>query len=403
MSFDNLMWEKTKWGEIASLEYGKALKDYKNKTTGYPVFGTNGPIGYTDKMMSRGPGVIIGRKGAYRGVHYTDSAFYVIDTAYFLKPIKNNLDLKWAYYNLKNTDINNLDSGSAIPSTSRSDFYALDTLLPSIKEQIKIRDLLSSLDNKIELNNAINKNLEEMAQALFKRWFIDFEFPNESGEPYKSDGGEFEESELGLIPKGWKVKKLEYICRIDTTSVTPSATPDETFELYSIPAYDEGKFPVFEAGSTIKSNKYKVNKGSVLISKLNPQTKRVWAPLCLTPDAVSSTEFINFLSLNSGNRGFLYSLLDSESFYTYLCSNTTGSTNSRQRVLPKSTLDFRFVFPDNEEVVYQFSKMIENYLNLMQTLIYENRKLAILRDTLLPKLMSGEIRVPLVEQEQVTG
>src|ERR1039457_1938966 len=109
-------WSPTKWGELATLEYGKAIRDYHDKTDGYPVFGTNGKIGFHDEALCPRPGIIVGRKGAYRGIHYSESAFFVIDTAFYLKP-KTPFDLRWAYYQLRNFDINRLDSGSAIPST----------------------------------------------------------------------------------------------------------------------------------------------------------------------------------------------------------------------------------------------------------------------------------------------
>jgi len=166
-------WESKRWGDVATLEYGKALRDYKERTSGVPVFGTNGRIGYTDKALSNSSGVIVGRKGAYRGIHYSSEPFSVIDTAYYLRPITQDvIDVKWAYYELLTKDINSMDSGSAIPSTSRNDFYALPVSLPSLPEQRAIAATLSALDDKIELNNRINKTLEEMAQALFKRWCL---------------------------------------------------------------------------------------------------------------------------------------------------------------------------------------------------------------------------------------
>lgn len=266
--------------------------------------------------------------------------------------------------------------------------------IPDIKEQIEIVNVLSSIDDKIELNNAINKNLEEMSQALFKRWFVDFEFPNENGEPYKSSGGEFEESELGLIPKGWKVTLLAEFCDISTEGENPSLSTDVTFEHYSIPAFDDSKMPVFELGSEIKSNKYKVQKNSILVSKLNPETRRVWKPHCLTENAICSTEFINFIPKDHDLNAFCYSVLISERFHQFLTSNTTGSTNSRQRVKPKATLSFQIAIGDKSITTY-FNKTVDAIFKQIFEHRLLNKKLADTRDALLPKLMSGEIRVPL--------
>ncbi|CAH0120337.1 hypothetical protein PAE9249_02856 [Paenibacillus sp. CECT 9249] len=269
--------------------------------------------------------------------------------------------------------------------------------LPPENEQCEIGEMLASVDKKIELNNAINKNLEEMAQALFKRWFVDFEFPNENGEPYKSSGGEFEESELGLIPKGWKVRTLGEFCEISTTSINPATLSDIIFEHYSIPAFDSGRLPVFESGYEIKSNKYKVSKNSILVSKLNPETKRIWDPYCLTEHAICSTEFMNYIPIESRLRAYCYSILNSEGFHQYLIGNTTGSTNSRQRVNPKGTLHYTFAF-GGTDIAYTFNDLVSAIYKKVNENTLENKYLASIRDTLLPKLMSGEIRVP-VEQD----
>ena len=167
-------WRSCTWGELATLEYGKALRDYRSAEGQYPVFGTNGPIGWHTDMLDAGPGVIVGRKGAYRGIHYASGPFSVIDTAFYLKP-KLPLNVRWAYYELLTHDINGLDSGSAIPSTSREEFYGLPVRVPPLSEQRAIAHILGTLDDKIELNRRMNETLESMARALFKSWFVDFD------------------------------------------------------------------------------------------------------------------------------------------------------------------------------------------------------------------------------------
>ena len=167
-------WRTTLWGELATLEYGKSLRDYDTSTGLHKVYGTNGPIGWHSEPLCPYASVIIGRKGAYRGVHYSPDPFCVIDTAFYLKP-KVEMDTRWAYYQLLTQDINGMDSGSAIPSTSRADFYGLPVDLPPLPEQRAIARVLGALDDKIELNRRMNETLEEMARALFKSWFVDFD------------------------------------------------------------------------------------------------------------------------------------------------------------------------------------------------------------------------------------
>lgn len=211
-------WRKTIWGELATLEYGKSLRDYDKSIGEIPVYGTNGQIGFTDKPLCPFPSVIIGRKGAYRGVHYSSRPFFVIDTAFYLKPKVSDLDLKFAYYQLLTQDINSMDSGSAIPSTSREDFYNLQINLPPLRTQRRIASILSSLDDKIELNRQTNATLEAVAQAIFKEWFVDFRFPGATGE--------MQESELGLIPKGWRIDSILSIAQL-LSGGTPSTKKTE--------------------------------------------------------------------------------------------------------------------------------------------------------------------------------
>ncbi|MEQ7847445.1 restriction endonuclease subunit S [Nocardioides kribbensis] len=136
------------------------------------MFGTNGPIGYADEALSQGPKVIVGRKGAYRGVHLASGPFWVIDTAYYLS-LAPEIDPRWAYYALLNSDINNLGSGSAIPSTTREDFYALPVLVPGEDEQKAVADVLSTIDDKIAANARVVRAADELSRACFQVAAVD--------------------------------------------------------------------------------------------------------------------------------------------------------------------------------------------------------------------------------------
>ena len=305
---------------------------------------------------------------------------------------------EFIYYYLT-TDIGQSQIKSKIVGTSQPKLpiYGVQDIritLPQIEEQSKIVNILSVLDQKIETNNQINKKLEEMAQAIFKQWFVDFEFPSEDGEPYKSSGGEMIESEMGMIPKGWEVKELRELCDILTKSEKPFENPEKIYEHFSLPACDKGKLAAIECGKNINSNKYKIDSSCILISKLNPNTKRIWDPWCRSENAICSTEFIVFKPKIKKLKPFCYEVINSDRFTEFLLANVTGSTGSRQRVQPKSTLNFKFVLPER--------KMIESLCNLIKPMhdkvkfnIQENTRLKDIRDILIPKLMSGEIRVPL--------
>ena len=149
-------WRLSTWGDEITLEYGKALRSYEEGF--FRVFGTNGPIGWTDTPLSDGPGVVLGRKGAYRGVHYSQEPFFVIDTAYYVVP-KNSLDMRWIYYAMIHYQLGQIDDGSPIPSTTRAAVYPRELNVPNLEEQKNISSVLSSMDEKINCNTKTAKSI----------------------------------------------------------------------------------------------------------------------------------------------------------------------------------------------------------------------------------------------------
>lgn len=241
-------------------------------------------------------------------------------------------------------------------------------------EQYRIARILAAIDEKILLNEEVNKNLEEQARRLYHSWFIDYE-------PFG-----------GSAPSDWQSTSLGKIATMKTDNWSPAKNPDVVVEHYSIPAFDEKRYPVFEIAAGIKSNKYILTQESIMISKLNPDTKRIWRPLCLSGHPVCSTEFIIYEAKKDGQRDFIYSILDSTLFYNHLCSHTTGSTNSRQRAMPKTTLDFPVLLPP-DEIIADFCSIVTPMHDLIALNTIEGQSLAKTRDSLLPRLMSGELEV----------
>ncbi len=148
------------WGDYLTFEYGKPVKDKDSLDGNVPVFGTNGQIGTSHMApLCHIPSFIVGRKGAYRGVHYSEVPFSVIDTAFYALPLTDKVNMKWAYYKFLTYDINRMDSGSAIPSTDRYELYRIPVDIPPLVEQEKVVSILDAFENKLRLNNHINKNL----------------------------------------------------------------------------------------------------------------------------------------------------------------------------------------------------------------------------------------------------
>jgi type I restriction enzyme S subunit len=161
-------WNLKRWGDIATLEYGKSIRDYRESSGKYRVWGTNGPIGFHDEALCNSAGIIIGRKGAYRGVHYSPEPFCVIDTAFYLKP-KAPLDIKWAYYELLRFDINSMDSGSAIPSTSRDDFYGIPVVIPPPAIQDTFGKIVGGWFAKVFANDNESRTLATLRDTLLPK------------------------------------------------------------------------------------------------------------------------------------------------------------------------------------------------------------------------------------------
>lgn len=395
-------WIHTSWGEIATLEYGKALRDYQNAVGAYPVYGTNGPIGFHDTALCKTPGVVIGRKGAYRGVHYSPRPFFVIDTAFYLKP-RTLIDMKWAYYALLTCDVNGMDSGSAIPSTSRDEFYKLPAYVPPLAEQEQIAEFLARFDDRITLLRETNATLEAIAQALFKSWFVDFDPVRAKMEGRTPEGMDeataalfpdrFETSELGKVPRGWRVGMIGDFAQLKKGSVNPGSQPEATFEHFSLPSFDAGQRPIFELGDSIKSNKTPVTPDAVLLSKLNPHIPRIWLPVECGANAVCSTEFLVFVPTGIGSRELIYCAFSSPDFIARLQQLVTGTSNSHQRIKPDQVALMSSVVP-TADVAREF----EAAVNPIFQKVFANREqvqtLSILRDTLVPRLISGQLRLP---------
>ena len=262
--------------------------------------------------------------------------------------------------------------GSTVDRIPLVSFPSFIVSLPDMATQRFIADTLSALDDKIELNNKINDNLERQAQTLYRN--------------------QFEIADRTNLPSGWRLVDFEKVVTISKNTFSPEKESEVELEHYSIPAFDETKFPVFESSKAIKSNKYIIDKSCFLISKLNPTIKRVWRPYCLTNHAVCSTEFIVYKAKDISMTDYLYSVIDSLSFTDFMCSHVTGSTGSRQRTAPSDTLAFKLVIPTEKEL-QDFQALVSPMYAQMKYNAIENEKLKKLRDALLPKLMNGEIEV----------
>lgn len=263
--------------------------------------------------------------------------------------------------------------------------------VPSIQQQNQITDVLGTLDKKIQINNQINQELEAMAKTLYDYWFVQFDFPDQNGNPYKSSGGKmvYNPELKREIPEGWGVEKLSSILEIGRETINPMKTPKEEFKYYSIPEYDVSGSFSYELGGTIKSNKFLVEKSDLLVSKLNPWFNRV--VYNLEESAISSTEFIVWKTINRFEKNFLYQVATSEGFIEYCTRFATGTSNSHKRVSPDIMVSFQIPF--EKTYIQKFGEITDSIRTQVLQNNEQNQELTQLRDWLLPMLMNGQVKV----------
>ena len=429
-------WTAMQLGDFIELKRGYDLPKKQRSKGSIPLISSAGVTDFHSEAKVTGPGVVTGRYGTIGEVFYVDSNFWPLNTTLYVKDFKGN-DPLFTYYFLKTIDYHQYSDKAAVPGVNRNHLHMANIKVPeSVLEQQRIASILAGFDEKIQLNRQTNQILEQIAQAIFKSWFVDFEPVKAKIAALAAGGSEedalfaamqaisgkdkaqltqlqtenpehynqlrttaelfpsaMQDSELGEIPEGWFLEPFSNIARLDTTSVKPAKEPEKIWEHYSIPAFDDGMSPAFDLGVDIKSNKYRVFPASILVSKLNPHFPRTWLPDVFDSNAaICSTEFMQFVPIKPNQRAFVAGVVKSESFQNGIMMRVTGSTGSRQRAQPKQVAEMEVLLP-SEELRNIYSVLIAPQLESQASNIREALNLADVRDTLLPKLLSGELQV----------
>lgn len=352
-----------KLSDVVNIKYGKSQKKVESKNGKFAIIGTGGIIGYASDYLYDKESVLIGRKGSIQNIYYIDKPFWTIDTLFYTE-INNAIVIpKYLFYLLKTFDFMQYNEGTSIPSLRTQTLNEIVLDIPCKNQQGKIVGLLNSLDKKIEVNNKIIANLEEQAQAIFKSWFVDFE-------PFQD--GNFVESELGMIPEGWKVSitgkefDIEYGKNLPTKNLLKNG------------------YPVYGGNGQIGFyNKYLYSKPRLLVSCRGAASGKVG--LSKAYSFVTN----NSLVFNEKIDEYFY-------YYKYLFNNivfenyVTGSAQPQLTI--KNSTNIRILIP-NKNIISNFNKLVEANFKKQNVLDKENKKLAEIRDALLPRLMSGEIDV----------
>jgi len=312
------------------------------------------------------------------------------------------------YYCLTTERYTNHLSGIADSHTSTYPSFNPDIIQtsripnPPLSEQRAIAKILSDLDAKIELNNQMNKTLEEMAQAIFKHWFVDFEFPNEAGKPYKSSGGKMVDSELGAIPKGWNVVRLsEHISFNRGCAYTSEGLQESENALVTLKSIERGggfKADGFKPYMGNYKSQHIVKNGDIVVAHTDlTQNAEVLGKPAIVREISDYKKLIASMDLGivrpnneSISGSYLYYLLKTDSFQNHAYGYASGTTVLH--LSSKAIPGFVFVLPQKENIQH-FSNIAENIIRKIQQNFFEAERLIEVRDSLLPRLMSGKIRV----------
>jgi type I restriction enzyme S subunit len=395
-------WHKITLGELVTFHRGYDLP-LKEKTEGkYPIVGSNGIIGYHNSYKIKGPGVTVGRSGNLGEPQFVEKDYWPHNTTLYVSKFHSS-DPSFIYYFLKTLHLSEFNAGSAVPTLNRNHIHTIDVIVPKeTAEQKAIGKSLSNLDSKIELNQQINKTLEAIAQAIFKRWFVDFEFPNEEGKPYKSSGGEMVHSEeLGRdTPKDWHVGSISDLCSAITNGGTPKRAESnywngsiawfKTGELTDGPLIGSEEH-ITEEGlknsacklwdeNTILIALYGVTVGKLGILKIKAAANQACSGL--------------FAKKEIGYPFLFYSLLFKRQ---ELINFAVGA--AQQNISQQIVQETKTIIPPTA-LLRDYNTMLNSLFDRQTALVLQNRTLTRIRDTLLPKLMSGKIRV-LVTKEKV--
>ena len=386
-------WKEYSLGDVCSrLSSGKNIKASEVHNDGlYPVFGGNGIRGFTDKQNFNGECAVIGRQGAYCGnVRYFNGVAYMTEHALVLQGNEKS-ETQFLAYLLSIMDLGRLSGQSAQPGLSVKTLKIQKVSLPNLSDQRKIAGILSALDAKIENNNKINANLEAQAEALFKSWFVDFT-------PFKDQP--FVDSELGPIPQGWKVVSLDEVCLkiTDGSHFSPKDNPKEKIPMLSVKDMRKHGFDYQSCKHITESDFFKLQKNDcvphvndLLVAKDGSYLKEIFLCKKEIKQAILSSIAIFRPNTKLILPEYLLHYLKQPQVLKDVRDNYV-SGSAVPRIVLKDFKKLKLCIPPMNSIS-TYRELLKSIEKLLLQKTEENQRLAALRDTLLPKLMSGEIKL----------
>lgn len=376
---------KYKLKDLLSIKNGKDHKELNNGTI--PIFGSGGIMRYGDKAIYNDESILLPRKGTLSNIQYVNEPFWTVDTIYYTV-INKKLTVPFYLFNfLKCLDLTKLNSGTGVPSMTFNSYYDLKVKLPDLPTQKSIAKVLSDLDAKIELNNKINRELEAMAKTLYDYWFVQFDFPNADGKPYKSSGGKMVyNAELKReIPEGWAVKKLSQIANI-TMGQSPSGSSynDDGFgEIFFQGSTDFGwRYPTIRQYTTEPSRMAK--SGDILLSVRAPV-----GTLNIADNDCCIGRGLTALNSKSGYDSYLYYVME---YFKQIFDHRNNAGTTFGSITKDDLHSLKLVYP-KDDLLKKYNQTVSKFNQMILINHKQNQHLTALRDWLLPMLMNGQVTV----------
>ena len=366
--------------------YNGTKYDHLNKGD-IPLYGSGGLMSHVNEALYSGEAILLPRKGTLSNIMYVNESFWTVDTMYYAVVNDKLADAFYLYSYLSQLDLSNLDSGSTLPSMTKSAYESIVVKLPDLKIQKAVSTVLFNIRKKLEINNQINQELEAMAKTLYDYWFVQFDFPDQNGKPYKSSGGKmvYHPELKREIPEGWGVEKLGDISQYVSEKVGSSELNKENYVGTDNMIADMGGIELTTSiPKSGTSTKFSV--GDILISNIRPYFKKIWLSdrtggcsadvLCIRTNRIIYKEFV-------------YATLARDDFFNYDVAGSKGSKMPRGD--KKHIMEYPIVF--EFEIADQFSKIVRPIYEAVHKNYNQNQELTQLRDWLLPMLMNGQARV----------
>lgn len=392
-------WRQIPLGEFVTLQRGHDLPEESRKSGSVPVLGSFGITGWHDRARARGPGVTVGRSGASFGVvSYSLVDYWPLNTALYVIDFHGN-DPRFAYYFLKLFDFKRYNSGSAQPSLNRNFLHPVQVNVPPVAEQHAIARILGTLDDKIELNRRMNETLEAMARSLFKSWFADFD-PVRAKADGRDTGlpepiarlfpGDFESLELGQVPRGWKADSIYEIA--DVVYGAPFASEQFNTQgigepLVRIRDLSDESPAVWTTEAHPKG--YKIHPGDIVVGMDGEFRAYLWGG----EQAWLNQRICIFIPKHGYSAAFVRN-----SIIGPLADVEATETGTTVIHLGKNDIDRFTVVAPSQGVLAVFNEICQSWYDRIVTAKRESRVLTTLRNTLLPKLISGELRIENAER-----